>query len=190
MAGGRPHESHDLTFAWVARARARARARSRVSLSLYRESRSRCDFCAPRRRERSEESNFKCNGHVAPPPMCRTDLSARARARELRTFAFSLLPPASPPSALSRRSLIAFSLSTTCINLSVFSRGSTVAFFGVPNSLPHSNFTPTSVIYSHRHIHLQRQTACPLKGWSQHSVREGNREQDIPLVCAGVNFSI
>lgn len=34
MAGGRPHESHDLTFAWVARARSRP------------ENRSRCDFSA------------------------------------------------------------------------------------------------------------------------------------------------
>ena len=40
MAGGRPHESHDLTFAWVARARSRP------------ENRSRCDFSTRRRRSK------------------------------------------------------------------------------------------------------------------------------------------
>lgn len=48
MAGGRPHESHDLTFAWVACPRPIARASRR-------ESRSQWDFCA-RQPERSERA--------------------------------------------------------------------------------------------------------------------------------------
>lgn len=89
MAGGRPHESHDLTFAWVGCPRPIARARA-----SRRESRSQCDFYArhPREREREKrESNFKCNGYRR---------CAAAISRALRTFAFSLHSPPWPLSSI------------------------------------------------------------------------------------------
>lgn len=79
MAGGRPHESHDLTFAWVACPRpiARARVSPRESIAMR--------FLRASAREK-RESNFKCNDYRHH--RC-ADL-----ARELRTFAFS--PHSSP----------------------------------------------------------------------------------------------
>lgn len=76
MAGGRPHESHDLTFAWVGCPRPIARARARVS---PREPIAMQFLRASAREKR--ESNFKCNDYRHH--RC-ADL-----ARALRTFAFS-----------------------------------------------------------------------------------------------------
>jgi len=92
MAGGRPHESHDLTFAWVGCARARSRAR--LAERADRDAIFTRAVERAREREREKlESNFKCNAAIAT-----TDAPPRSRARALRTFAFSLRsPPASYP---------------------------------------------------------------------------------------------
>ena len=73
MAGGRPHESHDLTFAWVARARSRP------------ENRSRCDFSAAPRRRRSN----RAISSVTPPSNTRN-------ASRILAFSLFLHPPFSP----------------------------------------------------------------------------------------------
>lgn len=89
MAGGRPHESHDLTFAWVARARSRP------------ENRSRCDFSAVPRRAappEKQQSNFKCNAAIQ---------HAKRVAYPSLSLFFSFLP-----SLLSSLVAIGFSLST------------------------------------------------------------------------------
>lgn len=105
MAGGRPHESHDLTFAWVARARSRA----------SRESRSRCDFCA-RRRERSERAISSVTA------IATTDAAGTSRAAYLRFLSPLSLPPSCPRLLYRLLSLIAFSLSATYRPLRIFSR--------------------------------------------------------------------
>lgn len=96
MAGGRPHESHDLTFAWVARARSRP------------ENRSRCDFSAALRRAappEKQQSNFKCNAAIQ-------------HAKRVAVSSLSLFSTFLPSSLLSSSLVIGFSLSTERTDLS------------------------------------------------------------------------
>lgn len=97
MAGGRPHESHDLTFAWVgcprpiasARARARLGERADRDAIFTRAIRVKEKERERRKREREKrESNFKCNGYRHH--RCAAVIS---RARCVPSLSLSTRPP-------------------------------------------------------------------------------------------------
>lgn len=98
MAGGRPHESHDLTFAWVGCPRPIARERASQLERADRDAIFARAAAREREKQREEqESNFKCNGdrHHRCDAM-RRRRRRRNLARALRTFAFSLHSPPWP----------------------------------------------------------------------------------------------